>query len=107
MAADGARRRLSPERGISARLPAAGAAAYNQESGREHEVLFGFPDFLHSAQFWFSTLQTRQAEFFAMGVFMALTIFLQQESSAESKPVEASDEETGETDECAPARRPI
>ena len=32
-----------------------------------------------------------------MGLFLVLSIFLQQEGSAESKPVESSDDLTGET----------
>lgn len=55
--------------------------------------------FLASAQWWFDVLQTWQAEFFAMGAFLVLSIYLRQEYSAESKPVEAPDSETGETNE--------
>lgn len=53
--------------------------------------------FARSATFWFRTLQTWEAEFGVIAVFVVLSIFLQQEGSAESKPVESSDGETGET----------
>ncbi|MGN6377184.1 MAG: DUF6766 family protein [Sphingomonas sp.] len=55
--------------------------------------------FAFSAHFWFDVLQTWQAEFFAMGTFLILSIFLRQENSAESKPVWARDEDTGDTNE--------
>jgi hypothetical protein len=55
--------------------------------------------FIASAQFWFDVFQTWQAEFFAMGIFLILSIFLRQQNSAESKPIWARDDETGETNE--------
>ena len=53
--------------------------------------------YARSATFWFRTLQTWEAEFGVIGLFIILSIFLRQEGSAESKPVEDSDEEAGET----------
>jgi hypothetical protein len=50
---------------------------------------------LISAKFWSSTLQTWQAEYLAIAVFVVLSIFLRQQDSAESKPVESSDHTTG------------
>ncbi len=38
-----------------------------------------------------------EAEFGVIGIFIILSIFLREEGSAESKPVESTDEETGET----------
>ncbi|MGI8821557.1 MAG: DUF6766 family protein [Chthoniobacterales bacterium] len=52
---------------------------------------------INPAAFWFRTLQTGEAEFGVIAVFVVLSIFLRQEGLAESKPVESSDEETGET----------
>lgn len=71
---------------------------------RETNQQLGLPSldawqFLSSAQLWFDVLQTWQAEFFAMGTFLVLTIFLRQQNSAESKPVWAADDDTGETNE--------
>ncbi len=45
--------------------------------------------------FWKDTFATLQAEFFAMGAFLVLTIFLRQQHSPESKPVDAPNSETG------------
>lgn len=70
---------------------------YNQERMKLNEASLGKVEFLFSAKFWFDTMQTWQAEFFAMGAFLVFSIFLRQENSAESKPLESNDEETGET----------
>lgn len=71
--------------------------------GTQHQQLgepkLTFGAFAFSAHFWFDVLQTWQAEFFAMGTFLILSIFLRQQNSAESKPVWARDEDTGETNE--------
>jgi hypothetical protein len=53
--------------------------------------------YITRTNFWFKTVQTWQAEFFGIGVFLVPSIFLRQEGSAESKPVNSSDTETGET----------
>ena len=50
---------------------------------------------MRSAKFWATTLQTWQAEYLAIAVHIVLTIFLRQQNSPESKPVEASNETTG------------
>lgn len=63
-------------------------------SGATHASVWRY---LWSARFWFDVLQTWQAEFFAMGLFLVLSIFLRQENSAESKPVWAPDDSTGDT----------
>jgi hypothetical protein len=47
------------------------------------------------AQFWFESFQNWQSEFFALGVFIWLTVMLRQRGSAESKPVAAPSNETG------------
>ncbi|HEY9347938.1 MAG TPA: DUF6766 family protein [Inquilinus sp.] len=50
---------------------------------------------LAGAQFWFESFQNWQSEFFALGVFIWLTVVLRQRGSAESKPVAAPNDETG------------
>jgi hypothetical protein len=52
--------------------------------------------YLGTADFWFRTLQTWQAEFVAIAIYVVLSIYLRQEGSPESKPVGASDDESGE-----------
>jgi hypothetical protein len=72
---------------------------YNQERTHAHEAVLGVGAFLGSARLWFDVLQTWEAEFFAMGAFLVMTIFLRQDDSAESKPVWADDDETGDVNE--------
>ncbi|MGI8435880.1 MAG: DUF6766 family protein [Chthoniobacterales bacterium] len=74
-----------------------GARLYNETNAMEGQPLVSVWAFARSATFWFRTLQTWEAEFGVIAVFIVLSIFLRQEGSAESKPVESSDGETGET----------
>lgn len=53
-------------------------------------------DFIRSGTFWFKTLQAWEAEFIAIFIFLVFSIFLRQQNSAESKPVLADNDETGE-----------
>jgi hypothetical protein len=55
--------------------------------------------FLLSAKFWSATLQTWQAEYLVIVIYIVLSIFLRQEGSTESKPVDASNEATGKANE--------
>jgi len=73
-----------------------GTKAYNEERDLMGQPPISMAVFLFSAKFWSSTLQTWQAEYLAIATFVVLSIFLRQEDSAESKPVEASNESTGE-----------
>jgi hypothetical protein len=73
-----------------------GTKAYNEERALAGQPLISLAAFLHSAKFWSSIMQTWQAEYLAIAVFVVLSIFLRQQESAESKPVECSDKTTGE-----------
>jgi hypothetical protein len=44
-------------------------------------------EYLGSPDFWNRTLQNWQSEFLAVGAMIALSIFLRQRGSSESKPV--------------------
>jgi hypothetical protein len=55
--------------------------------------------FIHSANFWASTLACWQAEFFAIFAYVVLSIFLRQQNSPESKPGDSPDHETGGSNE--------
>ncbi|HUY80167.1 MAG TPA: DUF6766 family protein [Acidobacteriaceae bacterium] len=72
-----------------------GAAAYNEQLALSHRPPLSVAAFFVSSQFWFSTLQTWEAEYMAIALYIFLTIFLRQEGSPESKPVEAKDSDTG------------
>ena len=73
-----------------------GASAYNEERVLAHQPPISVAAFLLSAKFWSSTLDTWQAEYLAIALFVVLSIFLRQQDSAESKPVDSSNESTGE-----------
>lgn len=51
--------------------------------------------YMVSSQLWFESFQNWQSEFLAVGSLTILTIFLRQQGSAESKEVNANNEETG------------
>lgn len=74
----------------------AGDKAYNETRALAAQPPISIAAFLLSAKFWSSTLQTWQAEYLAIAVFVVLSIFLRQQESAESKPLESSNETTGE-----------
>jgi hypothetical protein len=73
--------------------------AYNEERAFAGQSPISIATFLLSAKFWSSTLQTWQAEYLAIAVFVVLRIFLRQHDSAESKPVESKEQTTGEAND--------
>lgn len=77
----------------------AGNAANNEQRALLHQPPLSAGGFFLSSQFWFLTMQTWEAEFMAIALYVALTIFLRQEGSPESKPVDATNDTTGVTNE--------
>ncbi len=73
-----------------------GAASYNSELALQHQPQLSKAAFLVSAKFWFSTMQTWEAEYAAIALYVFLSIFLRQEGSPESKPTDATDDDTGD-----------
>lgn len=74
-----------------------GSEEYNQkqrEHGQQQQVTT--IEYMETSQFWFESLQNWQSEFLAVGSMVVLTIFLRQRGSAESKPVDAPNSQTGE-----------
>ncbi len=59
------------------------------------EPAIAFLDFVRSAQFWFESMQNWQSEFLAVLALVLLSIFLRQDKSPESKPLEAPHRQTG------------
>ncbi|MGH8234958.1 MAG: DUF6766 family protein [Rhodanobacteraceae bacterium] len=76
-----------------------GAFAYNGQLALQHRPPISVGSFLVSAKFWSSTLETWQAEYLTIAVFIVLSVFLRQQGSPESKPTKSSDKETGKTDD--------
>lgn len=76
-----------------------GAMKYNEDQQLQHLTPIGLGSYAGSAAFWFSAFQCWEAEFAAIGIYVVFSIFLRQEASPESKPVNASDEQTGGANE--------
>jgi hypothetical protein len=73
----------------------AGAVQFNEEQLRNLEDPVTWLGYVSSPEFWNRTLQNWQSEFLAVGSMVALSIFLRQRGSAESKPVGAAHAATG------------
>ena len=52
--------------------------------------------FMGTSQFWFESLQNWQSEFLGVGAIVVLSIFLRQQGSPQSKPVDEPHSETGD-----------
>jgi len=72
-----------------------GARARNDEALLHGEPGISTLQYLHSAQFWFESFQNWQSEFLAIAAMVVLSIFLRQQGSPESKPVDAPHAQTG------------
>lgn len=67
----------------------AGTVVMNEENAEHGQAAITWLQYIASADFWSRTLQNWQSEFLAVGAMIALSIFLRQRGSAESKPVGA------------------
>ena len=74
-----------------------GEASFNHQRAFNHQSALTAAQFFVSSKFWFITLQTWEAEYMAIALYIFLSIFLRQKGSPESKPVDSPDSETGET----------
>jgi len=52
--------------------------------------------YITDSRFWFESFQNWQSEFLSVFAIVVLSIFLRQKGSSQSKPVDASNDETGE-----------
>lgn len=72
-----------------------GRVAYNADRLAQYQDTLSWPQYLSSADFWSRTLQNWQSEFLAVASMVALSIYLRQRGSPESKPVGAAHRDTG------------
>lgn len=72
----------------------AGRIVMNAENADHGEPALTWAEYVVSPDFWNRTLQNWQSEFLAVGSMIALSIFLRQRGSSESKPVGAPHGET-------------
>ncbi|WP_206447684.1 DUF6766 family protein [Agrococcus sp. KRD186] len=67
----------------------AGVTVYNHDQLQHGQETLTWLEYIASAEFWNRTLQNWQSEFLAVGSMIALSIYLRQRGSPESKPVGA------------------
>ena len=77
----------------------AGTVVMNAENAEHGQPPIGWIEYLGSPDFWNRTFQNWQSEFLAVGAMIALSMFLRQRGSAESKPVGAPHHESAVSSE--------
>ena len=73
----------------------ASCTSHNSQAAIHHEVSRSILQHFVSSQFWFESFQNWQSEFFSTATLVIFSIFLRFKGSPESKPVSASNSETG------------
>ena len=68
---------------------------YNELQILQHKPVATAMEYIANTKFWFESFQNWQSEFLSVLSIVVLSIFLRQKGSPESKPVDASNEETG------------
>jgi hypothetical protein len=76
-----------------------GHRAFNAEQKDHHEPTISFPHYLKTGHFGEATFENWESEFLQMGAYVALTVWLVQRGSAESKSAEDGDEPVDEDPE--------
>lgn len=72
-----------------------GAGRYSEEQLEHGKPPLSVLEYVRTARFWFESLQNWQSEFLAVLAIVALSIFLREHGSPESKPVDAPHSQTG------------
>src|SRR6478735_5122955 len=72
---------------------ASGLRAYNEEQREHGEATVSFSTYLTTAHFGEATFENWESEFLQMGSYVLLTVWLRQRGSAESRPLDGSDED--------------
>jgi hypothetical protein len=72
-----------------------GWTQFNADQVDHHQMTVDWLGYVGSADFWKATLENWQSEFLAVGSFVALTVFLRQRGSSQSKPVGSPHHTTG------------
>jgi hypothetical protein len=68
----------------------------NQQLSEKGLPLETVGNYITGSRFWFESFQNWQSEFLSVFAIVALSIFLRQKGSPQSKPVDAPNDETGE-----------
>lgn len=69
---------------------------YNSEQLRSGKPLETFAQYLTNSRLWFESFQNWQSEFLSIFAIIILSIYLRQQGSPQSKPVDAANAATGE-----------
>jgi len=72
-----------------------GTDAFNEKRFLAGQPPISIGAFLLTSKFWTTTLETWQAEYLVIAMYVAFSIFLRQEGSPESKKTESKNETTG------------
>lgn len=67
----------------------------NEELADKGQAIKTWQEYITGSRFWFESFQNWQSEFLAVAAIVLLSIWLRQKGSPESKPVDASNDETG------------
>jgi hypothetical protein len=73
-----------------------GSEVYNIEQANQGKETVTVLGYIATSQFWFESFQNWQSEFLSIVSIVVFSIFLRQQGSPESKPVDAPHDETGE-----------
>lgn len=84
----------------------AGWIAYNENRLTHQAPAIAYADYLKSAHFLEAVFENWESEFLQMGVFVALTVFLRQKGSPESKRVNGQ-EDVDKIEPCAGSPWPV
>jgi hypothetical protein len=73
-----------------------GAEVYSIEQQHEGKPAVTTVEYISTTRFWFESFQNWQSEFLSIVAIVGLSIYLRQQGSPQSKPVDASYDKTGE-----------
>lgn len=68
----------------------------NEQNLLHHKAMIAAKDYFTDSRFWFESFQNWQSEFLSVFAIVVLSIYLRQQGSSQSKPVDASHDSTGE-----------
>jgi hypothetical protein len=69
---------------------------FNEEQTLNHKPVESMMQYLSNSRLWFESFQNWQSEFLSVFAIVVLSVFLREQGSPQSKPVDASNSETGE-----------
>jgi hypothetical protein len=68
---------------------------HNEEQVLHHKPTESAIEYLGNSRFWFESFQNWESEFLSIFAIIVLSVFLREQGSPQSKPVDAANDETG------------